>query len=162
MTSDRISGVVTGLIGVALIVGASGLPAMPGQQIGPSVFPTVIGAGLVLCGFLIAMGVGRSLEDEEVIVTEGDGPAPPPPPALPVQVLRAALPIALLLFYVFTIKTLGFLIVAAVIVLVMALALGARPGRAALLALVASPLIHFIFASLLRVPLAPGLLPAPW
>ena len=41
-------------------------------------------------------------------------------------------------------------------------ALGARPGPSAILALSAPPLVHLAFYKLLSVPLPAGLLPAPW
>ncbi len=162
MTSDQLAGTVIGLIGAALVGGATTLPGMPGQQIGPSVFPAVIGSGLILCGILIALGVGQSLEDDAVTPNEDGTAAPPTKFSLPVAVMRAGLPLALLIFYVTTVKVLGFLIVAALIVAILALALGARPLPAVLLAAAASPLTHFVFGKLLRVPLAPGLLPPPW
>ena len=37
------------------------LPPVPGQQVGPNVFPMVIGIGLVACGVMIAAGIGRIL-----------------------------------------------------------------------------------------------------
>ena len=37
---------------------------MPGQQVGPNVFPMVVGIGLFLCGALIALGVGQRFEEE--------------------------------------------------------------------------------------------------
>ena len=58
----------TGLFLIALggvaAYGGSRLPPVPGQQVGPNVFPMVVGAGLVLCGALIALGIGRHFEDE--------------------------------------------------------------------------------------------------
>ena len=42
------------------------------------------------------------------------------------------------------------------------LALGARVWQAALLAALVSPLLHFVFYKMLRVPLPSGLLPMPW
>ena len=42
--------------------GGSLQPPVPGQQVGPDVFPMVIGAGLVFCGLLIAFGIGQGDE----------------------------------------------------------------------------------------------------
>jgi putative tricarboxylic transport membrane protein len=54
----------TGLFMVALgglaAYGGSRLPPVPGQQIGPNVFPLVVGIGLAICGGMIAFGIGRS------------------------------------------------------------------------------------------------------
>ena len=43
-------------LGGVAAYGGSRLPPVPGQQVGPNVFPIVIGAGLILCGALIALG----------------------------------------------------------------------------------------------------------
>jgi putative tricarboxylic transport membrane protein len=150
--SDRVSGGVLVLLGGASAYGGSRLPAVPGQDIGPAAFPMLIGGGLVLCGLLIAFGIGHTFEAPE---EDADG-------APRFAGLRALLPPALLLFYVFAADRLGFLPTAAAIVLAASLAFGARWRLAVPLALVAPLLVHLIFYKLLRVPLPAGLLPAPW
>jgi putative tricarboxylic transport membrane protein len=72
------------------------------------------------------------------------------------------IPVALLVFYVAVVDRLGFVPTAALIIAVTALALGARLFAALALAVVTAPLAHLLFLKLLRVPLAPGLLPMPW
>ena len=150
--SDRVSGGVLVLLGGASAYGGSRLPAVPGQDIGPAAFPMLIGGGLVLCGLLIAFGIGHTFEAPE---EDPDG-------APRFAGLRALLAPALLLFYVFAADRLGFLPTAAAIVLAASLAFGARWRLAVPLALVAPLLVHLIFYKLLRVPLPAGLLPAPW
>ena len=150
--SDRVSGGVLVLLGGASAYGGSRLPAVPGQDIGPAAFPMLIGGGLVLCGVLIAFGIGHTFEAPE---EDADG-------APRFAGLRALLAPALLLFYVFAADRLGFLPTAAAIVLVASLGFGARWRLAVPLALVAPLLVHLIFYKLLRVPLPAGLLPAPW
>ncbi len=44
---DKVSGVVLAGLGAAAAYGGSLLPPVPGQQVGPNVFPMVVGAGLV-------------------------------------------------------------------------------------------------------------------
>lgn len=166
--SDRSTGLGLAGLGVLAVVGAARLPPMPGQPIGPSIFPIVIGAGLLLCGALIALGIGRSFEDEaeaDVARHAGDVPEPAREPTRathPLFGLRPLIPIAALLLYALAADTVGFAPVAAAMVFGVAAALGAGPWRALALALVATPLIHLVFAKLLRVPLPPGLLPMPW
>src|SRR5918994_3755065 len=48
--SDRLSGLLILIFGIAIVAYARTFPAMPGQSVGPSLFPTVIGSGLVLVG----------------------------------------------------------------------------------------------------------------
>ncbi len=162
--SDRITGLTLIGVGALAAYGASRLPPMPGQDIGPSVFPAVIGFGLALCGALIAFGVGRSFEEQ----AEADFSAHQEPQERSSDVrsrfhgLRALVPVALLLFYVAAAETVGFVPVAAIIVFTIAFALGADWRHGLALALLAPPAIHLLFSKLLRVPLPAGLLPMPW
>jgi putative tricarboxylic transport membrane protein len=149
--SDRVSGGVLVALGAAAAIGGSRLPGVPGQDVGPSVFPMVVGGGLVLTGTLIALGIGRAFETPEEEEPRGR-----------LWGLRALLPPALLIFYVLAVEALGFLPTAAVVVLVAAVALGARLVLAVPVALVAPLAVHAVFAKLLRVPLPDGLLAAPW
>lgn len=162
--SDRASGLALAALGGLAILGGTRQPGVPGQDVGPAVFPVVIGAGLVLCGALVAFGVGRGFEDDapRVVAAAPDAAAPAPPPRGPVYGLRALLPVALLLFYVLAAERLGFLPTAALMVATLALALGASWRLAVPLALGAPLLAHLAFAKLLRVPLPDGLVPAPW
>ena len=139
---DRVTGLFLVGLGAAAAYGGWQLPPVPGQPVGPNVFPLVIGTGLALCGLAIAFGIGHSFEEEEELIpVEGGGQ--PPPPTGKFYGLRALLPPALLLFYV-------------------AVALGARWKLSLPLAVLAPIGIHLIFSKLLRVPLPAGLLPMPW
>ncbi|MBW8268467.1 tripartite tricarboxylate transporter TctB family protein [Caldovatus aquaticus] len=157
---DRVSGAILAGLGALAAYGGSRLPPVPGQDVGPNVFPMVVGAGLILCGVLIAFGIGRSFEAPE----EDPGAAVPAAGSLAARLvgLRALLPPALLLLYVLVVERLGFLPTAAVLVLVTALALGARLRLALPLAAAAPLAVHAVFSKLLRVPLPDGMLPAPW
>lgn len=162
---DRIMGCAMAALGAAAAYGGWLLPPVPGQQVGPNVFPVVIGTGLVLCGIAIALGIGSSFEEPEAVVAEEDGSQTPaeaaaPPPAY--GALRTLVPPILLLFYAFTVDTLGFIPTAAAMVAAACFALGGTVRTALVLAVFAPPAVHLVFAKLLRVPLPPGLLPMPW
>ncbi len=158
--SDRITGGFLLLLGLLAFWGGSRLPGVPGQDVGPAVFPMVVGAGLMLCGALIAFGIGQSFEE----------PDPEPEEAHAGlarwlgkrRVLAAFVPPALLLFYALASETLGFLPTAFVVVLAAALALGASARLALAMAVCAPPFVHLVFFKLLRVPLPAGILPTPW
>jgi putative tricarboxylic transport membrane protein len=162
--SDRVTGLFLVALGSVAAYGGSRLPPVPGQQVGPEVFPMVVGISLAVCGGLIAVGVGRRFEDEAEAelarVAAPDDSAEPAPG--PWRGLRALIPPALLIFYVQVVDYLGFLPTAAVIVLVTSIALGARLRLAIPLALGAPLVINLLFLKLLRVPLPSGLLPLPW
>jgi putative tricarboxylic transport membrane protein len=166
--SDRVTGLfLVGLGGLAAY-GGSRLPPVPGQEMGPEVFPMVVGISLALCGALIAAGIGRRYEDEAeaelariAAETEAETGVKPEQHSVWWD-LRALIPPALLLFYYFVVDKLGFLPTAAVVVLVASWALGARARLAVPLAILAPLVVNLIFLRLLRVPLPSGLLPLPW
>jgi putative tricarboxylic transport membrane protein len=162
--SDKVTGLFLVGLGAVAAWGGSRLPPVPGQEIGPEVFPMVVGIGLAICGALIALGVGRRFEEEAEadVVAHSDHAPPAAPRSRLVVGLKILLPPALLLFYVFAVDRLGFVPTGMLIVLATALALGARPKIAIPLALVAPVCVHLIFFKLLRVPLPDGLLPMPW
>jgi putative tricarboxylic transport membrane protein len=159
--SDRVTGLFLVGLGGACAYGGWLLPPVPGQQIGPNVFPMVIGFGLILCGMMIAFGVGHSFEEEEELVAALPGEEPPPPISW-VRSLLALLPPGLLVFYVYAVDRLGFWLTAGVITLVASMALGARLRLAIPLAIITPMAVDLIFSKLLRVPLPQGLLPMPW
>ncbi len=161
--SDRATGVFIAGLGAIAAYAGSKLPPVPGQQVGPNVFPMVVGIGMVACGALIAFGVGRRFEDEaEAELAAHSDAATAVPQSGWVQNLRVLIPPALLLFYVYAVDFFGFLITGVIMVAGAALALGARLPFAGAVALFTTALIHLTFAKLLRVPLPPGLLTFPW
>jgi putative tricarboxylic transport membrane protein len=158
--SDRVTGGFLVLLGALAFWGGSRLPGVPGQDVGPAVFPMVIGAGLVICGTLIALGIGRSFEAPEPDDTQAT-------PGLAGMLgrfapLAAMVPPALLIFYMLAAERLGFLLTASAMVLACALALGASWRLALGMAVLTPPAVHLVFYKLLRVPLPEGLLAAPW
>ncbi|MDE2378940.1 tripartite tricarboxylate transporter TctB family protein [Bradyrhizobium sp.] len=159
---DSVTGSFLVVLGAAAAYGGWLLPPVPGQPVGPNVFPLVIGSGLALCGLAIVFGIGHSFEEEEELVPVEEGQAKAAPPPGRFYGLRALLPPALLLFYVIAAERLGFIITAALIVYATSTALGARWKLALPLAALAPIGIHLIFGKLLRVPLPAGLLPMPW
>jgi putative tricarboxylic transport membrane protein len=164
LLSDKITGVFLVGLGAAAAYGGSLLPPVPGQQVGPNVFPMVVGAGLMLCGGMIAFGVGSVLEKEAEadLAAHSETVAPPVEASPLVNAFKTLLPPLLLLAYVFIGDRLGFVPTAFGIVLAVSLAMGAKLKLALPLALIAPVLVHLIFLKLLRVPLPPGILPMPW
>jgi putative tricarboxylic transport membrane protein len=160
--SDRVTGLFLVGLGSLTTYGGSLLPPVPGQPVGPNVFPIVIGIGLAICGLMIAFGIGHTFEDEEELVPLEDGQQAAAAPRSKLYRLRALFPPVLLLFYVVASERIGFILTAGLIVLATSSALGARLRLALPLAVLAPIGIHLIFAKLLRVPLPIGLIPMPW
>jgi putative tricarboxylic transport membrane protein len=162
--SDRVTGLFLVGLGSAASYGGWLLPPVPGQLVGPDVFPMVVGFGLIICGLLIILGIGHSFEEEpelEALPPAEEGSSPAEHPAW-LRGLRALVPPGLLVFYVYAVDRLGFLLTAAIIILTTSLTLGARLRLAAPLAILAPLAVHLVFSKLLRVPLPAGWIPSPW
>ena len=163
---DRVIGFLVFSLGAVVAYAGSRLPPVPGQQVGPNVFPFVIGIGLGLCGLMIAFGIGRSFEEEAEVDLAAHSDRPSDDQILaahgPLYKLRVLIPPALLVFYALAADRLGFYLTTALIILVASLAFGGRLRLAVPLALLAPLLVHLAFYKLLRVPLPVGLVPLPW
>lgn len=167
--SDRLTGLILVVLGAFAYWGGSKLPPVPGQQVGPDVFPMVIGAGLFICGLLIMIGIGRTFEEEEKIVVSESGDLAEAPVSEAAGFFgfvqrgwKVLLPPAALFFYYFASETLGFWITATAMIFVLAKSQGAKWRGAILLALFAPAFVHLVFFKLLRVPLPWGILKFPW
>ncbi len=160
---DRVTGAFLIVLGGVTAYAGSRLPPVPGQQIGPEVFPTVTGLALALCGGMVALGIGRRLEEEaEADLAKHGGENVAEQVRGPLYKLRVLIPPALLVFYVVAVDRLGFIPTAAIIAFLVSIALGARLKLAVPVAALAPVGIHLIFYKLLRVPLPDGYLPMPW
>ena len=160
--SDRTTGLFLVGLGALAAYGGSRLPPVPGQQVGPNVFPLVIGIGLCICGAMVALGIGRHYEEEAEAELAASAHADVATHTGIVAAGRVLLPPGLLLFYVFAVDWLGFVPTAAIIVFSASFALGASLRLAVPLALLAPLGVHLVFSKLLRVPLPDGFLPMPW
>ena len=168
---DRVIGLMRVVLGVLVYWGGSLLPPVPGQQVGPDVFPMLIGAGLAICGGLIIAGVGRTFEEEEEIVTSESGEVAKAEEVAPKRGFvedffndgwKVLVPPGSLFFYYFASERLGFWITATVMIFVLAWAQGAKIKWAVSLAFIAPVFVHLVFYKLLRVPLPAGILNFPW
>lgn len=165
LLSDRVTGGAVATLGAAAAIAGSRLPPVPGQEVGPAAFPTLIGILLVVCGVLVALGIGRGFEEEaeaDVEKSEEAHGAVHVAPPTPVSATKALLPPGLLVFYALAVDTLGFVPTAFVMIAAMVFAFGGRLRLALALGIVAPVFIHLVFYKLLRVPLPAGFLPMPW
>lgn len=154
--NDVLSGALVGAFGIAVLAGARGFPDIPGQKIGPGVFPGLIAAGLFICAvLLVRRGLGSLASEGWVRLPDWLGNRRAAPGFLLVP--------ASLAFYVAMADELGFIPTAIGILLAMFLAFGVHWRRAFMVALPGSLIIHFLFYKLLKVPLPWGLLsPYAW
>lgn len=154
--NDAVFGLVLLVLGALVLAVVRSYPGIPGQQVGPALFPGLIAIGLCICGFMLLVKGWRERHAAPWMRLGAWA-------ASPRHVLAAALVIGAVLFYIFASGRLGFLPTAAISLLALMLAMRVRPGRAVLIALIASLLIHAAFYKLLRVPLPWGVLtPIAW
>ena len=154
--NDAIFGVLLMLLGGAVLVHVQGFPRIPGQQVGPALFPGVIAAGLCLAGVLLVVR-GWAARQAAPWVKAGEWVRRPR------HVLGFVLVPVAVVFYILVAERLGFIPTATVLLTALFCVLRVLPGRAVLVAVVASLVIHFAFYKLLRVPLPWGvLMPVAW
>ena len=154
--NDAVFGLLLLVLGAAVLAVVQGFPKIPGQQVGPALFPGLIAAGLCVCGALLLVNGLRTraavpwLHFDEWIRS-------------PRHVLACALVLASVVFYILASERLGFLITAVVVLSALMWVLQVKPVRAVLIAVVATLVIHTLFYKLLRVPLPWGVLtPYAW
>ncbi len=149
--NDAIFGAVFLLFGVVVLVHVQGFSKIPGQQVGPALFPGLIAAAMAVCGVLLIInGIRRR------------GTQPWTETADWMRSGRHLIAFAAIVggvaVYVFLANAVGFLIVAPLLLILWLKVLGVRTGMAAIVAVVATLLIWYAFYKLLRVPLPWGVL----
>ena len=145
---DTLSGLLTLLFGVAVGGYAWSFPRTPGQNIGPGLFPILIGSGLALAGLVLIWSGRRDRATPLVVIDERM--------RRPRMLLNAALVIGALVFYAVAVDTLGFFLTAFGFLVVLFLAFGVRRRWIAPIAAGVTLGLHVAFYTLLRVPLPWG------
>ena len=143
---DKLLGLLVAGLGALLCALTLHFPALPGQKVGPSLFPRLIGAGLLLCGLVIAWQA-RHRPGPWAVVSDnlrGRGAA------------GFAVMLGAVLLYLLTAERLGFLPAATVVVALVAQWLGVRAWRAWALGAASALVMQWFFGSLMRVPLPRG------
>ncbi|MDO9143798.1 tripartite tricarboxylate transporter TctB family protein [Rhodoferax sp.] len=149
--NDVLSGLLIGSFGAAIYLHARSFPPLPGQNVGPNMFPQLIATGLMICAmFLVFRGV-KTLGTEGWITLPGwlgQG-----------RIALGFLLIPLVLvFYVAVSESLGFLPTAVILLMTLFLVFKVRLRTAIVVAVLGALCIHTLFYKLLKVPLPWGLL----
>ena len=154
--NDAVFGFLLLALGIAVLVVVQGYPRIPGQQVGPALFPGIIGALLCVCGALLAFKGWRA-RSAAPWLQAGDWVRSPR------HVVAFCTVVASVLFYMLAVDRLGFLLTSTLLLTAVMWSLGVRVRRSLLLAALATLLIHAAFYKLLRVPLPWGVLtPYAW
>lgn len=149
--NDVLSGVLIGAFGVSVYLHAQSFPPMPGQAVGPNMFPQLIAAGLMVCAALLVARGLKTLKTESWISLPGWA-------GQGRTVLGFVLIPLVLTFYVAVSERLGFLPTAVALLTALFLVFGVKLKTAIPVALLGSLGIHTLFYKLLKVPLPWGIL----
>jgi putative tricarboxylic transport membrane protein len=149
--NDAVFGVILLALGIAVLWHVQSFPKIPGQNVGPALFPGSIAGGLIVCAVLLIVSGIRSCPGEPWF--EGL-PWVRSPRHVAAFVALALSTIAYILFA----TSVGFLIIAPLGLAAMLLAFGVRRTTAVVVAIVGTIVIWYAFYKLLRVPLPWGVL----
>lgn len=151
--NDTLSGVALLALAIAVLFNVSDFPQVPGQQVGPAVFPRLIALGLAACALLLIVR-GRAASGQAWVV--------------PGAWIKSSyhrrnflVTVGCLVFYLLAAEKLGFLPTGVLILASMFWSLSVPRARILPLALLITLLIHTVFYKALRVPLPWGVL-QPW
>jgi putative tricarboxylic transport membrane protein len=150
--NDAVFGAVLMVLGAAVLWHVQAFPKIPGQQVGPALFPGLISAGLVVTGALLVTSGLRARRAGEPWFTLADWMGSRGHFLAFAAVLLGGVA------YVYLAESIGFLLVAPVLLFVWMVAFGVKPARAALVAVIGTLAIWYVFYKLLRVPLPWGVL----
>ena len=149
--NDAVFGLLLVALGAAVLLAVQGYPKIPGQPVGPALFPGLIAAGLCVCGLLLIARGWRQRAQQGWLAWDDWVRSPR-------HVLALVVLLGSVVFYILAANTLGFLPTAAIILVAVMLSLRVRPLMAVTVAIVATLVVHSAFYKLLKVPLPWGVL----
>jgi putative tricarboxylic transport membrane protein len=148
--NDILSGLALIVLSLAMMTLTLTFPDFSGQRFGPSLFPRILGVGLILCGAAIVRnGLAARRAGAPWLELA-------PWTRDPWRVTSFLGTLALLLVYILASESIGFIPIALVFLLSLFVWLGVRLVPAVLTAVVTTIGIHWFFSTMLRVPLPRG------
>ena len=154
--NDAVWGALLLLFGAIVLVHVQSFPKIPGQQVGPALFPGILAAGLAICGALLVLkglAVRRQAGSEDAAwiafapwVRQGR------------YATAFLLTIGVNVFYILAVGRLGFILVGTIYLAVLFWIFGVQRKWIVPVAIVVTLGIHYAFYKLLKVPLPWGLL----
>ena len=154
--NDAFWGLLLMALGATVLFAVRNYPNIPGQPVGPALFPGLIALGLCIGGAMLVWQGWRSRTDGPWLEWEDWVNSPRHTRAL-VALLGSVV------FYIVVADDLGFLITAVLMMVMLFRSLQVPWRRAVFWAVVATLVVHFAFYKLLRVPLPWGVLtPLAW
>ena len=153
--NDAVWGALLILFSTAVLIHVQPFPTIPGQRVGPALFPGVLAVVLAVCALLlIAKGLAaRKHGGDRARWAELDGWTKSRR-----HVVAFVAVIGVNAFYILLVDRLGFILTGVVYLAMLFTVFGVRPRWVVPNALGVTLVIHFAFYKLLKVPLPWGLL----
>ncbi len=149
--NDAIFGLLLLVLGGTVLGMVQSFPKIPGQQVGPALFPGLIAVGLCVGGLILVVRGWNARASQPWFAWEDWVSSPR-------HLTGFLVLVGSVVFYMLVSQRLGFLISSALILTSLFYVLKVPLARAVLIAAIATLVIHFAFYKLLRVPLPWGVL----
>ena len=153
--NDAVWGALVALLGAAILWHVQGFPRIPGQNVGPALFPGILATALLVCGAIL---VATGLKAHRAAGAASRWAVAPEWFRSDRHVVAFAVLVASNVFYLLVVDRLGFLPAAFVYLAALMWVLRVRPVVAVPVAFIMALAIHYAFYKLLRVPLPWGVL----
>jgi len=151
--NDAILGLISILISLVMMLMARHFPHIHGQAFGPSIFPNLIGIGMLICGILLtARGLRQWKQVPVVSLSEWT--------RSPRHIANFCFVLACLVFYLLAVNSLGFLLTVFIALGVLMIWLRREFWSSIFIAAAITTAIHQLFSRMLMVPLPGGILTA--
>ena len=151
-TNDIISGLVLIALSGLMIYLTLDFPDFPGQDYGPALFPRILGSGIILCGVILIFRGSSARRAGEPWIAVADWTRDP------WHVASFIMLSALVLVYILVSEQIGFIPVAFAMLLCLFLWFRTRLVVALPVAAATTWVVHWFFATMMRVPLPRGIL----
>jgi putative tricarboxylic transport membrane protein len=154
--NDAVFGLLFAALGALVLFAVQGFPKIPGQPVGPALFPGLIAIGLCVTGIVLMVRGWRERASQPWLQWDDWVHSPR-------HIAAFALLVAGIVLYIAGSNVIGFIPCAIAILMALFLVLRVPIGRSVVIAVIATLVVHFAFYKLLRVPLPWGLLtPIAW
>ena len=153
--NDALWGALFVLLGAAILWHVQGFPRIPGQNVGPGLFPGVLAVAMLVCGAIL---IATGMKERRAAGATFRWTVAPEWLRSRRHVLAFAVLVACNVFYLLAVDRLGFLLTAFVYLAALMWVLRVRLAVAVPVAFIMALAIHYAFYKLLRVPLPWGVL----
>jgi putative tricarboxylic transport membrane protein len=162
--NDAVWGALFLALSGAILIHVQGFPRIPGQNVGPGLFPGAIATGIAVCGLiLVVRGLAARRAPESITLPGAAWLSLPGWVRSREHVIAFLVLVGVNVFYLAAVDKLGFLITGWVYLFALMRVLKVRTVVAGIVSLLMTLAIHYAFYKLLRVPLPWGVLtPLAW